>query len=80
MGQYRVPRFARWRLHFGTNNNSHEQKARAIALQAAYRKAEVGHPRDDAPAAGEIKSLGLLDARKEENGVKPAKPFPSYKQ
>lgn len=49
-------------------------------MQAAYRKAEVGHPRDDAPAAGEIKSLGLLDARKEENGVKPAKPFPSYKQ
>ena len=31
------------------------------ALQAAYRKAETAHPRDDAPKAGQIRNLGLLD-------------------
>lgn len=55
------------------------QAARVSALQAAYRKAEAAHPRDDVPSAGQIKSLGLIDPKQEENGVKPAKLFPAYK-
>jgi hypothetical protein len=34
---------------------------RTRALQQAYRKAEAAHPRDDAPKAGAIRNLGLLD-------------------
>jgi len=29
-------------------------------MQAAYRKAEATHPRENAPKAEEIRSLGLL--------------------
>ena len=37
------------------------QATRVRALQAAYRKAEAANPRDDAPKAGQIRNLGLLD-------------------
>lgn len=30
-------------------------------MQIAYRKAEAANPRDDAPQAGEIRNLGLLE-------------------
>jgi NADH dehydrogenase (ubiquinone) Fe-S protein 5 len=45
---------------------SHSQANKIIALQAAYRKREAATPRDNAPSAGEIRSLGLLDASKAE--------------
>ncbi|QSZ30490.1 hypothetical protein DSL72_000044 [Monilinia vaccinii-corymbosi] len=34
--------------------------ARAMAIQAAYHKAEQANPRDDAPKAGVVRNLGLL--------------------
>ena len=37
------------------------QATRTRAIQTAYRKAEAAHPRDDAPKAGAIRNLGLLD-------------------
>lgn len=37
------------------------QASRTAAIQHAYRKAAASNPRDDAPKAGEIRSLGLLD-------------------
>lgn len=36
------------------------QAARVMALQAAYRKAQLKQGREDAPTAGQIRSLGLL--------------------
>ncbi len=38
------------------------QAARTKALQTAYRRAEAANPRDNAPKAGQIRNLGLLDA------------------
>jgi NADH dehydrogenase (ubiquinone) Fe-S protein 5 len=32
-----------------------------MALQAAYRKAEVANARENAPTAGQIRNLGLLN-------------------
>lgn len=52
------------------------QAARTLALQAAYRKAEANIKRDDAPSAGEIRRLGVLDAPLEEKNLKPSKWFP----
>lgn len=37
------------------------QAAKTHALQTAYRKREAATPRDDAPSAGQIRSLGLLE-------------------
>lgn len=31
-----------------------------MRMQAAYRKAEAAHPRENAPKAEQIRSLGLL--------------------
>jgi NADH dehydrogenase (ubiquinone) Fe-S protein 5 len=39
------------------NENQH---ARAQAIQDALRKAEAAHPRENAPKAGQIRSLGLI--------------------
>ncbi|KAI1172299.1 hypothetical protein F4777DRAFT_519202 [Nemania sp. FL0916] len=40
----------------------HKKEAtRVRQLQAAYRKAESASPRDNAPSAGQIRNLGLLD-------------------
>ncbi|KAL6158184.1 hypothetical protein ACJBU6_03984 [Exserohilum turcicum] len=52
------------------------QAARTLALQAAYRKAEANIKRDDAPSAGEIRRLGVLDAPLQEKNLKPSKWFP----
>jgi NADH dehydrogenase (ubiquinone) Fe-S protein 5 len=52
------------------------QAARTLALQAAYRKAEAKIKRDDAPSAGEIRRLGVLDAPLEEKNLKPGKWLP----
>ncbi|KAK6071832.1 NADH:ubiquinone oxidoreductase 11.5kD subunit [Seiridium cupressi] len=38
-----------------------KEAARTRALQAAYRKAESSGGRDNAPTAGQIRNLGLLD-------------------
>ena len=48
------------------------QYARALAMQDAMRRAEAAHPRENAPKAGQIRSLGLLgkeDATKEVLGT-----------
>jgi hypothetical protein len=36
------------------------QHARALAIQNAMRKAQAAHPRENAPKAGQIRSLGLI--------------------
>ena len=36
------------------------QAARVQAIQDALRKAEAAHPRENAPKAGQIRSLGLI--------------------
>jgi NADH dehydrogenase (ubiquinone) Fe-S protein 5 len=38
-------------------------------MQIAYRKAEAAHPRDDAPKAGAIRNLGLLDKEEDTKSV-----------
>jgi len=37
-----------------------KEAARTRKLQAAYRKAEAMHPRENAPKAEQVRSLGLL--------------------
>lgn len=48
------------------------------ALQAAFRRREAETPRDQAPSAGEIRSLGLLDKRDEEVNIKHGSLLPTY--
>ncbi|KAJ9668158.1 hypothetical protein H2201_001587 [Coniosporium apollinis] len=55
------------------------QAAKTRALQAAYRKAQAAHPREDAPSAGQIRSLGLLDAPAPEKDIKRPRVIPSVK-
>lgn len=43
--------------------------ARVMTLQAAYRKAEMTQGREDAPTAGQIRSLGLLGKEEETKKV-----------
>lgn len=38
-------------------------------MQAAYRKAELKQGREDAPTAGQIRSLGLLNKEEETKKV-----------
>jgi len=45
------------------------QYARAQAIQDAYRKAEAANPRENAPKAGEIRSLGLIGKEEESKKV-----------
>ena len=45
------------------------QAARAIALQQAYRRAELAHPRQDAPKLGQIRNLGLIDKEEDSKAV-----------
>jgi NADH dehydrogenase (ubiquinone) Fe-S protein 5 len=40
-----------------------------MKMQAAYRKAEAAHPRENAPKAEQIRSLGLLGKEEEANAV-----------
>lgn len=53
-----------------------QQAVKIAALQAAYRKREASTARDDAPSAGQIRSLGLLEASREERNVKAASLLP----
>lgn len=55
------------------------QAARVHALQAAYRKQLAAYPRDDAPDAGQIRSLGLIDAADSEKDIHPPRLLPKYK-
>ncbi|KAJ9637187.1 hypothetical protein H2199_007473 [Coniosporium tulheliwenetii] len=56
-----------------------KEAAKTRALQAAYRKAQAAHPREDAPSAGQIRSLGLLDAPAPEKDIKRPRVIPSVK-
>ncbi|KAL9535079.1 hypothetical protein SMMN14_01097 [Sphaerulina musiva] len=53
-----------------------KEAVKVAALQAAYRKREAATPRDDAPSAGQIRGLGLLDASREERHVRAASLLP----
>ncbi|KAH7135677.1 NADH:ubiquinone oxidoreductase 11.5kD subunit [Dendryphion nanum] len=53
-----------------------KESARTLALQAAYRRQQANIKRDDAPSAGEIRRLGILDAPLEEKNLKASKWFP----
>ncbi|GAB7358217.1 hypothetical protein MBLNU230_g0369t1 [Neophaeotheca triangularis] len=55
-----------------------KEKAKVSALQAAYRKKEASTSRDEAPSAGQVRSLGLIDGNKEEKNLKPASLLPAY--
>lgn len=45
------------------------QKVRVEQLQRAYRRAEASHPRENAPKAGAIRSLGLLNKDEDTKAV-----------
>ncbi|CZS93171.1 hypothetical protein WAI453_000870 [Rhynchosporium graminicola] len=48
----------------------HKKEAtRVRALQQAYRKAAAANPRDDAPKAGAIRNLGLIDKEEDTKAV-----------
>ncbi|CAG7923792.1 unnamed protein product [Penicillium olsonii] len=48
----------------------HRKEAlRTMKMQAAYRKAEAAHPRENAPKAEQIRSLGLLGKEEEAANV-----------
>ena len=51
-----------------------------MALQTAYRKKEAEYAREDAPRAGEIRRLGLLEGPPEEKHMHPFKFFPRPKR
>jgi NADH dehydrogenase (ubiquinone) Fe-S protein 5 len=48
------------------------QYARAQAIQDALRKAELAHPRENAPKPGEIRSLGLIGKGNKQEGTEAA--------
>jgi NADH dehydrogenase (ubiquinone) Fe-S protein 5 len=54
------------------------QYTKTLALQNAYRKREAQTSRDQAPSAGEIRSLGLLDRKDEEVNVKHGNLLPTF--
>ncbi|KAK3660021.1 hypothetical protein LTR56_000947 [Elasticomyces elasticus] len=57
----------------------HKKEATKIAaLQAAYRRKEAQTPRDQAPSAGEIRSLGLLDRKAEQVDISGGSTLPSF--
>ncbi|WPG98490.1 Hypothetical protein R9X50_00128100 [Acrodontium crateriforme] len=56
-----------------------KEAAKTRALQAAYRKKETATARDDAPAAGQIRSLGLLEAKDEEVNMNHGSLLPTFK-
>ena len=53
-----------------------EQAARTLAIQAAYRKRAAQITRDDAPSAGQVRRLGILNAPLEEKNLKASKWLP----
>ncbi|KAI4735864.1 hypothetical protein E4T50_13628 [Aureobasidium sp. EXF-12298] len=56
-----------------------KQAARVHALQSAYRKHIAANPRDDAPSAGQIRSLGLIEGDLHEKDMKAAALLPHVK-
>ena len=55
------------------------QAAKVTALQAAYRRREAETPRDQAPNAGEIRGLGLLERKTDEEvGIKHGSLLPTF--
>ncbi|OJD15738.1 hypothetical protein AJ78_04036 [Emergomyces pasteurianus Ep9510] len=46
-----------------------KEAARMRAMQRAYRKAEASHPRENAPKAEQIRSLGLLGKDEESKAI-----------
>jgi hypothetical protein len=56
-----------------------QQAARVHALQSAYRKHLAANPRDDAPSAGQIRSLGLIEGDLHEKDMKAAALLPHVK-
>lgn len=57
------------------------QQHKIAALQAAYRRKEASTSRDDAPSAGQIRSLGLLKEKSDnEVDVKHGNVLPTVKQ
>ncbi|KAI1391294.1 uncharacterized protein F4822DRAFT_396248 [Hypoxylon trugodes] len=46
-----------------------KEAARVRALQAAYRKAEASSARENAPSAGQIRNLGLIDKEEDTKQV-----------
>jgi NADH dehydrogenase (ubiquinone) Fe-S protein 5 len=56
-------------IHLTQKIKNKKQAAKTRALQAAYRKALVAHPRGDTPKPGAIRSLGLLDAEEDTRAV-----------
>ncbi|KAH8663536.1 hypothetical protein BGZ60DRAFT_490222 [Tricladium varicosporioides] len=46
-----------------------KEASRVRSLQTAYRKAEAASSRDDAPPAGAIRNLGLLDKEDDTKAV-----------
>ena len=72
------------RLHFHVYTDiairclHHTKEARKIHnLQAAYRKREAATPRDNAPSAGQIRSLGLLTEKDAEVTMDTKGPVPT---
>lgn len=59
------------------NEHALFQAAKITALQAAYRRKEAETPRDQAPSAGQIRSLGLLDRKEEDINIRPASLLPT---
>ncbi|KAL8939155.1 MAG: hypothetical protein Q9216_003509 [Gyalolechia sp. 2 TL-2023] len=46
-----------------------KEKARVEELQRAYRRAEAAYPRENAPKAGSIRNLGLLNKEEETKAI-----------
>ncbi|KAK3713074.1 hypothetical protein LTR37_008759 [Vermiconidia calcicola] len=47
-----------------------KEAAKVLALQHAYRRKEAETSRDNAPSAGDIRGLGLLDRNSEEVDIR----------
>ncbi|KAL9010331.1 MAG: hypothetical protein Q9173_004724 [Seirophora scorigena] len=56
-------------VNTNTDDVKGAKKARVEELQRAYRRAEASHPRENAPKAGTIRSLGLLNKDEDTKAV-----------
>jgi NADH dehydrogenase (ubiquinone) Fe-S protein 5 len=72
-----TPRSTNFKDAFLTRHS--KQAARVHALQSAYRKHIAANPRDDAPSAGQIRSLGLIEGDLHEKDMKAAALLPHVK-
>lgn len=52
-----------------SDNGALLQALRTMKMQAAYRKAEAAHPRENAPKAEQVRSLGLIGKEDESAAV-----------